>query len=65
MDFRELLDSYDQVDQEYKARFPGIEAQISKISADRKTGPDYMSFIPSGEEAEKILLAPLRKVGLR
>lgn len=65
MDFRELLDSYDQIDQEYKARFPGTEVQISKISADRKAGPDYMSFIPKREEAEKILLAPLRKVGLR
>lgn len=51
MTFDELLASYDPIDIEYKKRFFN-----DCIPIRREINPKYTSFIPSKEEAEKILL---------
>ena len=70
MNFEELLASYNQIDQEYRARFhdieewyPGIdEDRGGKVFTGRKMKAGYVSFIPNKEEVEKILLEPLRRM---
>lgn len=67
MNIVELLASYDPVDLKYKERFrdsgewySGIEDRGDHVFTGREIKADYMSFIPKREEAEKILLDPLR-----
>ena len=69
MNLERLLDSYDQTDLEYRDRFcdieerhPDIEDRDSGVPAGRKTKDPYVSFVPNAEEAEKILLEPLRRM---
>ena len=50
MNIDELLASYDPIDMEYTESFN---------EADKKSNPRF-SFIPTKEECEDILLAPLR-----
>ena len=69
MDLEGLLDSYDQIDLEYRNRFCDIEERYPDIGdrdcgipAGRTTKDVYVSFVPNAEEAEKILLEPLRRM---
>ena len=69
MDLERLLDSYDQIDLEYRNRFcdieerhPDIGDRDSGVPAGRKTKDAYVSFVPNAEETEKILLEPLRRM---
>lgn len=50
-EFDELLKSYDPIDVEFMERFCD-----DRIIECRKMNPIYTSFIPSKEEAERILL---------
>lgn len=56
MTFDELLESYDPIDVEYKKQF-----YDDAVSIHRQIDPKYVSFIPSKEEAEKILLVDVLK----
>lgn len=69
MNIVELLASYDPVDLEYKERFhdsgewySGVEDRGGYVFTGREMKAGYMSFIPKREEAEKILLEPLRRL---
>ena len=60
MSMVELLAGYDPVDLEYKERFHDSGECYVFTGREMKAG--YMSFIPKREEAEKILLGPLRRL---
>ena len=61
MDMDELLASYDPVDVEYEKRFRDPPVPLAPEPGERRSR--LMSFIPSREEAEDILLiGPLRKL---
>ena len=68
MSIDELLNSYDPIDLQYEARFhdpdeeyPGIEDRGEYVITGRDMDSNFLSFIPSREEVERILLLePLR-----
>ena len=57
MELDELLESYDEIDRGYRARFNDTEVATSK-----KCKKDMFSFIPNSNEVMKILFEPLKLV---
>lgn len=69
MNIDELLNSYDPIDLRYEARFQspdslylGDEDRGGYVYTSREMVSSYMSFIPNKEEAEEILMGPLRRL---
>lgn len=57
MGLDELLESYDEIDRGYRAKFNDAEMVTSK-----KRKKDMFSFIPDLDEVMKILFDPLKLV---
>lgn len=57
MGLDELLESYDEIDRGYRARFNDAEMVTSK-----ECKKDMFSFIPNPNEVMKILFEPLKLV---
>lgn len=60
MDLDELLASYNEIDRKYRAKFKDSNMDVCRKLID----DDLLSFIPSEEELDSILLEPIRRMSL-
>lgn len=58
MDFEELLESYNEIDRKYRAKFKDFDTNVCRVLSN----DDLLSFIPSEEELDSILLEPIRRM---